>query len=197
LGVAVNNGIVYVSNRQDVGGKPGEVVVYARDHNKPTSTLTDSNINLAFYPAVDDAGNVYLTYFTSSFVGEIDEWVGGGGQASNLGIQLKGPGGIETTADGSILVCDTGFGGPAMCGQFPPGSTTMINVFATTEMDPINASLNQSGTIAFTVDPAYALVDAWTYPGPDSAPLFEKTVGVEPGSDFVATSPANPAGTPY
>ena len=122
--VAVDNrsGTVYVTNffnysQGCASGNNGVVEVYRGGHNTPTSTLSDPNMNYAFNDAVDNRGNLYVTYLhlngpTGS--GRIDEWVGGAGSAVDLGITLQAPGGIQTTKTGALLVCDQS----VACGEF-------------------------------------------------------------------------------
>ena len=135
--VAVDNasGTVYVTNFFDysqgcASGNNGAVEVYANGSTSPTSTLTDPKMTYAFNDSVDDKGNLYVTYLDVTGIsgtGRIDEWSGGSGSPTDLGITLQAPGGIETTANGALLVCDQS----VACGDFEPGSTTMTNLFAT------------------------------------------------------------------
>ena len=94
-GVAVDNasGTVYVTNFYDYrrgcsSGNNGLVEVYANGSTTPTGTLSDPNMNYAFDDAVDNQGNLYVTYLAvaPSGNGRIDEWVGGSGPPVDLGI---------------------------------------------------------------------------------------------------------------
>lgn len=194
-GVAVdnNNGTVYVTNLQGVHGAVGNIQVYASGSTEPTGQLSDPNINNPFYVAVDNVGNVYVTYDDTQGVGQIDEWLGGAGSAVNLNVALGGPGPIMTTKSGALLVCDQGV---AICGEFKPGSGTLSDTFGQGSLDPIGLALNRRQTTAFTNDIQFGEIDGWTYPGPDSSPLFTINVGVD-GGEAIDTRPAPPNGAPY
>jgi DNA-binding beta-propeller fold protein YncE len=197
--VAVDNasGTVYVTNFFNNGSTPGVVEVYAKGSTTPTATLSDPNMQYAFYDAVDDAGNLYVTYLHlngPTGVGQVDEWFGGTGTPKNLGITLKAPGGIVTTATGALLICDQA---AKACGDFAPGSTTMTNAFARSDKDPFAIALDKSERTAYVVDSGTNHgLGIWNYPGPDSRPRAKLIV---PGMAYagVAVSPAPPEGAPY
>ena len=85
--VAVDNanGTVYVTNFfnyvQGCGsGANGVIEVYAGGSTVPTSSLSDPAMNYVVNDAVDNAGNLYVTYIQlngPSGSGQINEWVGG------------------------------------------------------------------------------------------------------------------------
>jgi hypothetical protein len=202
--VVVDNasGTVYVTNFFDytkgcASGNNGSVEVYAKGSTTPTGTLTDAHMNYAFNDAVDDKGNLYVTYLelngpTGS--GRIDEWLGGKGSAVDLGIKLQSPGGIATTATGALLVCDQS----VACGEFAPGSTTMTNLFATKNPGAFGVALDNLEKHAWVEDPALSgkQLQRYAYPGPDSRALQEITV-TGGGYAGVAVSPSAPQGVPY
>lgn len=196
--VAVDNksGTVYVTNFFNNGSAPGVVEVYAKGATSPTATLSDPSMQYAFYDAVDKKGNLYVTFLTSAGAGEVLEWTGGTGTAKNLGISLKAPGGIVTTASGALLICDQS--APA-CGDFAPGSTTMTNIFAQTDKDPFAIALSHDEGHAYVEDVLPhkpGRLEAWKYPGPDAHAGLSVPV---PGGAYagVAVSPAPPEGAPY
>ncbi len=96
--VAIDNasGTVYVTNFFDytngcASGNNGVVEVYAHGSTTPTGTLSDPNMTYAFNDAVDNQGNLYVTYLNvsgPSGSGRIDEWIGGSGSPVDLGISL-------------------------------------------------------------------------------------------------------------
>jgi DNA-binding beta-propeller fold protein YncE len=202
--VAVDNasGTVYVTNFFDythgcVSGNNGGVEVYANGSTTPTGTLTDPNMNYAFNDAVDDQGNLYVTYLHlngPSGNGQIDEWLGGTGSPVNLGITLQAPGGIQTTDSGALLVCDQS----VACGEFAPGSTTMSNLFATNHPGSFGVALDKRENHAWVENPGLSngQLKRYHYPGPDARSTDSITV---PGSGYagVAVSPASPQGLPY
>jgi hypothetical protein len=202
--VAVDNasGTVYVTNFFDytkgcASGNNGAVEVYAKGSTTPTGTLTDPHMNYAFNDAVDDKGNLYVTYLklngpTGS--GRIDEWLGGTGSAVDLGITLQAPGGIQTTATGALLVCDQS----VACGEFAPGSTTMTNLFATKNPGSFGVALDKLEKHAWVENPALSSgqLQRYAYPGPDSRALEQITV-TGGGYAGVAVRPAAPQGVPY
>jgi len=202
--VAVDNasGTVYVTNFFDytkgcASGENGAVEVYANGSTTPTGTLTDLHMNYAFNDAVDDRGNLYVTYLElngPTGKGRIDEWLGGSGSPTDLGITLQAPGGIVTTSSGALLVCDQS----VACGEFAPGSTTMTNLFATQNPGAYGVALDKSEKHAWAEDPAATAgqLQRYAYPGPDAHALQTITV---PGGGYagVAVSPPAPEGKPY
>lgn len=202
--VAVDNasGTVYVTNFFDytkgcASGNNGAVEVYANGSTTPTGTLTDPHMTYAFNDAVDDKGNVYVTYLQvngPSGSGRIDEWLGGAGSPVDLGITLKAPGGIATTASGALLVCDQS----VACGDFAPGSTTMTNLFATKNPGSFGVALDKREKHAWVENPGLGAgqLQRYVYPGPDTRATQSITV---PGGGYagVALSPAAPQGQPY
>lgn len=202
--VAVDNasGTVYVTNffnytQGCASGDNGIVEVYANGSTTPTGTLSDPNMNYAFNDAVDQRGNLYVTFLklngpTGS--GRIDEWSAGSGSPSDLGITLQAPRGIQTTATGALLVCDQG----AACGEFAPGSTTMTNLFATRHPGSFGVALNKRENRAWIENPGLSAkeLQRYTYPGSAGRPMESITV---PGGGYagVAVSPAAPQGAPY
>ncbi len=202
--VAVDNvsGTVYVTNffnytKGCASGNNGVVEVYAGGSTMPTGTLSDPNMTYAFNDAVDDQGNLYVTYFKSNGptgVGQIDEWFGGSGSPNNLGITLQAPGGIQTTRNGALLVCDQA----TACGNFEPGSTTMTNLFATQHPGSFGVALDRREEHAWVENPGLSVhqLKQYDYPGPDKRPQKAFTI---PGGGYagVALSPAAPQGKPY
>jgi hypothetical protein len=202
--VAVDNasGTVYVTNFFDytkgcASGKNGAIEVYAGGSTTPTGTLTDPHMNYAFNDAVDDRGNLYVTYLElngPTGKGRIDEWLGGTGSPTDLGITLQAPGGIQTTSTGALLVCDQS----VACGDFAQGTTTMANLFATQNPGAYGVTLDKREKHAWAEDPAGTAgqLQRYKYPGPDSKALQRITV---PGGGYagVAVSPPAPEGKPY
>jgi hypothetical protein len=202
--VAVDNasGTVYVTNFFNyttgcASGNNGVVEVYANGSTTPTSTLSDPNMNYAVNDAVDNRGNLYVTYLHingPSGSGQIDEWIGGNGSPVNLGITLQAPGGIQTTASGALLVCDQS----VACGDFAPGSTTMTNLFATKNPGSFGVALDKREKHAWVENGGLSQgqLQRYAYPGPDKHPMESITVP-NGGYAGVAVSPAAPQGAPY
>jgi len=202
--VAVDNksGTVYVTNffgytKGCISGNNGVVEVYAGGSTYPTATLSDANMNYAFNDAVDNQGNLYVTYLklngpTGS--GRVDEWTGGSGSATDLGITLEAPGGIQTTKTGALLVCDQEAG----CGDFAPGSTTMTNVFATQSAGAFGVALDKHEHNAWVENGSLSggQLQRYHYPGPDKRAKESITVP-NGGYSGVALSPSAPQGAPY
>ncbi len=202
--VAVDNasGTVYVTNffnytRGCISGNNGGVEVYANGSTSPTSTLSDPKMNYAFDDAVDNHGNLYVTYLEvngPSGSGRIDEWMGATGSPADLGIALEAPGGIQTTANGALLVCDQS----VACGDFAPGSKTMTNLFATKHPGSFGVALDKGENRVWVENPGLSAkqLQRYAYPGPDARPAESITV---PGGGYagVALSPAAPQGSPY
>jgi len=201
--VAVDNasGTVYVINSNNHVGGCGEgngvVEVYANGSTTPTETLIDPHMNYASNDAVDDMGNLYVTYFEgtlSNGIGRIDEWLGGQGSPIDLGITLQSPTGIQTTASGALLVCDEF----VACGEFAPGSTTMTNLFATKKPWLVAVALDSRETQAWVDNPRdLAQLQRFHYPGPDKHAQEKIRVPGGPTDEGVAVSPPSPQGKPY
>jgi hypothetical protein len=202
--VAVDNAsaTVYVTNffnytKGCISGNNGTVEVYAGGSTTPTGSLSDPNMNYAFNDAIDDLGNLYVTYLEisgPSGTGRIDEWHGGSGSPSDLGITLKAPGGIQTTKTGALLVCDQA----VACGDFAPGSTQMANLFATKNPGSFGVALDRRQMHAWVENPGVSAgqLQQYRYPGPDKHPKQSITVSGG-GYAGVAVSPAAPQGAPY
>lgn len=202
--VAVDNssGTVYVTNFFDytqgcASGNNGTVEVYANGSTTPTSTLSDPNMTYAFNDAVDKKGNLYVTYLHASSIsgtGRIDEWPSGSTSPTDLGITLQAPGGIETTANGALLVCDQ----LVACGDFEPGATTMTNQFATQTTGSFGIALDKHEKHAWVENSGASTgqLQQYKYPGPDK---HAKQSIVVPGGGYsgVAVSPSAPQGKPY
>jgi DNA-binding beta-propeller fold protein YncE len=197
--VAVDNvsGTVYVTNFFSNGSTPGAVLVYPKGSTTPTATLTDPNMQYAFYDAVDNQGNLYVTYLhtVGSFgTGHVFEWFGGTGTPTDLGIALQAPGGIATTKTGALLICDQQ---ARACGDFAPGSTTMTGIFAKSDKDPFAIALDKDEDAAYVNDAGASNgLGIWHYPGPDTRAAQKLQV---PGMAYagIAASPAAPNGLPY
>jgi DNA-binding beta-propeller fold protein YncE len=200
-GVAVDDttGTVYVTNffgysEGCASGNPGNVEVYANGSTSPTSTLTSATMALAFSDAVDDAGNLYVTYAKASGSGGILEWTGGTGLPTDLGISLAYPAGIQTTKNGALLVCDQEAG----CGDFERGSKTMTKLFGTQKPGSYAVALDKREKNAWVENPgatSYQLLQ-YKYPGPDSRP--KRGISITGGGYAgVALSPAAMQGRPY
>ncbi len=187
-----NKGSVYVANIVGEKGGLGGVVAFDNGSKTPTRQLSDATLEQAIFVTIDTSSNVYATGVAAHF-GVVHEWLGGKGKGVDLGIQLQFPGGIETTNSGALLICDQLI--PA-CGDVEPGRTALTNEFATSSADPVNASLDAAEDTAFTQDTSFSIIYAWRYSGPDSNPLYDKTIGI-PGSIFVAAYPAPPIGKPF
>jgi hypothetical protein len=202
--VAVDNasGTVYVTNFFNyttgcASGNNGAVEVYANGSTTPTGSLSDPHMNYAFNDAVDNHGNLYVTYLqlngpTGS--GRIDEWFGGMGSPTDLGISLNAPGGIQTTRTGALLVCDQS----VACGDFEPGSTTMTNLFATKNPGSFGVALDMRENDVWVENPSLSSnqMQRYDYPGPRKN--AERSITVPNGGYAgVAVSPASRQGPPY
>lgn len=192
-----NDGTVYVTNffgftKGCASGNPGNIDVYADGSTTPTSTLTDSDMAYAFGDAVDDNGNLYVTYASTSNKGGIYEWTDGTGTPTDLGVSVTYPAGIQTTKSGALLVCDQATG----CGDFQPGATRMSRKFGTA--GDYAVALDKHEKRAWVEDPAASANQLlqYKYPGPDPQPKSSLSV---PGGGYagVALSPAAPQGKPY
>jgi len=194
------SGTVYVTNffnytQGCASGNSGAVEVYANGSTTPTSSLTNPNMNYAVNDAVDNYGDLYVTVIHLNGPtgnGRILEWVFSVGGVYDLGITMQGPGGIQTTASGDLLVCDQS----VACGDIVPGTTNMTNLFATKNSGSLGVALDKAEKHAWVVNPGLGELQRYTYPGPDTGVLQRISV---PGGGYagVAVSPATAPGTPF
>jgi hypothetical protein len=195
--VDAHSGTVYVTNVSDysdksncTANKNGAVEVYAHGSTTPTSVLRDWRMSLAVDDALDDQGNLYVTYEApGSGPNGILEWRHAKGTAKDLGITLPGLGGIQTTATGALLVCDQ-----SECGNFAPGSTRMTNRFGT-KTGPYGVALDQSEKNAWAQVP-FGDTQRFVYPGPDKR-ANESFFPPYGGDLGIAVSRPAPPGKPY
>lgn len=209
IAVVVNerSNTAYVTDYQNDGDASTLVEVYAHGSATPTGTLHDPVARNGAFDALDDRGNLYVTFMTQSNTAQVDRWTGGAGTPQNLGLQLVSAGAIATTASGALAVCDPF---AYRCGTFAPGSVTMSHVFA-------HMGRNRNGVIgdkppilhpdALALDRrerrAYVAAGSltqWTFPGPahrpNRLPLDEVKVAGGAGAG-IAISPASGPGSPY
>jgi DNA-binding beta-propeller fold protein YncE len=199
--VAVDNksGTVYVTDffgysQGCASGKNGLVEVYAGGSTTPTSSLSESAVVAIVNDAVDDQGNLYVTWDDATGDGHVDEWLSGSGSPKNLGIILGAAGGIATTKTGALLVCDQLYG----CGNVEPGSGKLTNLFATQSEGAFGIALDKREKTAWVENPSLnsGQLQEYKYPGPDKQPKQSVTV-TGGGYAGVALSPAAPEGRPY
>lgn len=191
---------VYVTNffnysQGCASGNNGGVEVYAHGSTTPTSSLSDPNMNYAVNDAVDNYGDLYVTFIHlngPTGTGRIDEWVFSVQTTYDLGITMQAPGGIQTTSNNDLLVCDQA----VACGNIVPGTTNMENLFATKNPGSFGVALDKAEKHAWVVNTGLGELQRYNYPGPDKGVLQRISV---PGGGYagVAVSPAAPPGPPY
>lgn len=201
------SGTVYVSEYSNDFDASTLVEIYAKGSTSPTGSLRDPAAAHGGYVAVDNAGNVYGTFQNQANKGQVDRWNGGTGTPENLGFSLVSGGGIATTADGSLAVCDPF---AFRCGIFASGATKMAHVFGHMGRKdggivpnklplimPQALALSHSQRIAYVVSNS---LTNWRYPGPLDRPNHLPIVQVKipgGGGQGIAVSPASPPGAPY
>jgi hypothetical protein len=202
VAVANDSGTVYVTNffnytQGCASGNNGVVEVYAGGSTTPTATLSDPNMSYAFNDAVDNRGNLYVTSLKingPTGTGRINEWMGGKGTPTDLGITLQAPGGIQTTKHGALLVCDQS----SACGEFLPGSTTMTNLFATKNPGSFGVALDKREERAWVENPSRSAGQLQSFAFTHVHKKPQQTITVPNGGYAgVAVSPAAPQGLPY
>lgn len=182
------------------------VEVYAKGSTTPTGTLNDPDARNGGFAAVDNQGNLYVTFMTQSNTAQVDRWPGGSGTPQNLGLKLVSAGSIVTTASGALAVCDPF---AYRCGVFEPGSQKMSHVFghmgSGNDIVPNKPPWLHPDAFALDGPEHHAYVasvslSAWNYPGPANRPnhLPVEQIKVPGGAgDGVAVSPASHPGNPY
>jgi hypothetical protein len=199
---------VYVTDYANSVDAHTLVEVYANGSTTPTSSLDDPNARNGGSDAVDNAGNLYVTFMTLDNKAQVDRWSIGSGSAENLGLKLISAGGIVTTATGALAVCDPfGF----RCGIFERHSARMSHVFGHMGL-PSGRFQNDKppwlNPEALALDPnqrqAYVVANTlsvWTFPGPKNRPNHRpiKEIKVPNGgaNEGIAVSPAATPGKPW
>lgn len=202
-----SSGTAYVTEYQNNVDQTTLVEVYAKGSTTPTGSLSDPNARNGGYDAVDNQGNLYVTFMTQDNKAQVDRWMGGAGSPQNLGLKLVSAGGIVTTANGSLAACDPF---AFRCGIFASGSTTMSHVFGhmglgSDSVGPDKPPFLHPDTLALDRRERLAYVAAdslttWRYPGPDHRPnhlpiaQFSIPGGAGRG---LAVNPASHPGAPY
>jgi hypothetical protein len=197
---------VYVTDYQNSSDPHVLVEVYANGSTTPTGTLSDPEARNGGYDTVDDHGNLYVTFMTESNKAKVDRWIGGAGDPQDLHLALISGGGIATTADGALAVCDPF---DFRCGVFERGATTMSHVFAHMGrrmrgpadkppwLHPDTLALERDEHVAYV---AAETLSSWRYPGPvnrrNHLPLTEVKVPDLAGQG-IAVRPAAKPGSPY
>ena len=205
--VDATNGTAYVTEYKNNVDPSTLVEVYAKGSTTPTGSLSDPNARNGAYDAMDNMGNLYVTFMTQNNKAQVDRWMGGAGSPQNLGLKLVSAGGIVTTADGSLAVCDPF---AFRCGSFARGSTTMSKVFGhmglgSGGVGPDKPPFLHPETLALDRRERLAYVAAdslttWRFPGPDHRanhlPLAEFRIPGDAGQGL-AVSPASRPGAPF
>ncbi len=197
---------VYVTDYQNSADSHILEEVYANGSTTPTATLTDPEARNGGYDAVDDHGNLYVTFMTESNKAKVDRWIGGTGDPQYLHLGSISGGGIATTADGALAVCDPF---DFRCGVFERGATTMSHVFAHMGrrmrgpsnkppwLQPDTLALDRDERVAYV---AAETLSTWRYPGlpnrRNHLPLSEIRVPGLAGQG-IAVGPAAEPGSPY
>jgi hypothetical protein len=205
--VDASSGTAYVTDYRNNVNPSKLVEVYAKGSSTPTGSLSDANARNGAFDAIDDKGNLYVTFMRQDNKAQVDRWMGGAGSPQNLNLKLISAGGIVTTVSGALAVCDPF---AFRCGIFEPGTTTMSHVFGhmgrfAEGMDqpkppflhPNSLGLDRGEHLAYV---AANTLSSWRYPGPahrpDHLPIVEiKIPGV--AGQGVAANPASRPGTPF
>jgi hypothetical protein len=208
VAVDEKSGTVYVTEYQNNVNSTTLVEVYASGSTTPTGSLGDSVARNGAYDAVDNQGNLYVTFMTKSNKAQVDRWMGGTGTPTNLGLKLISAGGILTTRSGALAVCDPF---AFRCGIFEPGSTGMSHIFAHmgrangARIVPDKPPFLHPNALAIDRAERHAFVAAqslslWAYPGPVNRPNHLPRIEIKvPGGagNGIAVSPASRPGAPF
>ncbi len=202
------SGSVYVTEYQNTVDPTALVEVYATGSTSPSGSMGDPNARNGGFAALDNQGNLYVSFMTQANKAQVDRWIGGKGNPTNLGLNLVGAAALETTASGALAACDLY---AYRCGLFEPGSKRMTHVFGHMgfgrrhgDVGPDKAPWLMPNDLALDRDERHAYVAAgsltkWTFPGPahrpNRLPLVE--IKVPGNADEIAVSPAAAAGAPY
>lgn len=210
VAVAVDEGSgnVYVTEYKNDFDSTTLVEVYAGGSTTPTSSLSDPDARNGGFDAVDDHGNLYVTFMTQNNKAQVDRWIGGTGTPENLGLMLVSAGGIVTTRSGALAVCDPY---DYRCGIFARGSTKMSHIFGHMGrrsrgaispdkppwLVPFALALDRRESHAYVASES---LTKWRYPGPAHRPNHRPEVEIRTlglSSMGIATSPASRPGAPF
>jgi sugar lactone lactonase YvrE len=178
-GVAVDSsGNVYVSSLS-----PASVEVFAQGSNTPLRSMTDMTYPIDL--ALDPAGDLYVTTFTSTFGnGQILKYPPGGTTGTDLGILTGEPGGITLDASNDIVTADQRLPGVLV---FPPGATQPAATFAQATVDPDPVRFSKNEKQVYVGDAIDNAVYVYAYPGGTLVDTI--TDGID-GPNGVALDPA-------
>lgn len=205
--VEPSSGTVYVTEYQNNNDPHTLVEVYPNGSLTPTGSLSEPNARNGGYAALDNAGNLYVTFMTQANRGQVDRWMRGAGTPQDLGLKLISAGGIVTTASGALAVCDTYH---SRCGIYARGSTKISHVFG--HMGRGNGGIENKPPWLFpealvldrSEQRAYLTANTlsvWRFPGPKSRPnhlAIEEIKVPDGGADEgIAASPASRPGAPW
>jgi DNA-binding beta-propeller fold protein YncE len=210
LAVAVEprSGTVYVTDYANSVDAHTLVEVYANGSTTPTGSLDDPNARNGGSDAVDNGGNLYVTFMTLDNKAQVDRWSHGSGSGENLDLKLISAGGVVTTATGALAVCDPF---DFRCGIFEHHSTRMSHVFGHMGLpmgkfqsdkppwlNPEALALAPNQRQAYVVANTLSV---WRFPGPKNRPnhrpIDEIKVPNGGANEGIAVSPASPPGAPW
>ena len=202
------SGTVYVTEYQNNVSPTTLVEVYAKGSTGPTGSMSDPDARNGGFAALDNQGNLYVSFMTQTNKAQVDRWTGGKGTPENLGLHLIGAAALATTASGALAACDSF---AYTCGIFELGSKRMTHPFGHMgfgrrhrNVQPDKAPWLMPQDFALDRDEHRAYVAAesltkWTFPGPahdrNRLPLVE--IKVRGNADEIAVSPAAAPGAPY
>jgi hypothetical protein len=208
LTIDEKTGTVYVTEYKNNFDSTTLVEVYAAGSATPTASLRDPEARNGGFDAVDNHGNLYVSFMTTSNKAQIDRWMGGTGTPANLGLVLVSAGGIVTTSSGALAVCDPY---SYQCGTFAPGSKKMSHIFGHMGrrrggafgpdkppwLVPFALALDRNERRAYVGSEG---LTQWRYPGPADRPNHRPLVEIDTAglsSMGIATSPASRPGAPF
>jgi hypothetical protein len=201
---------IYVTEYQNNVNPSTLVEIYANGSTVPTGSLSDPDARNGGYAALDNQGNLYVTFMTQSNTAQVDRWMHGTGTPANLRLKgLVSSGAIATTATGALAVCDPY---AFRCGIFEKGSVKMSHVFGHMgrfmgmQTAPDKAPFIRPNALALQQDErrAYVLapnsISKWSFPGPNHKPNHLPLLQVKVpggGGDGIAIDPPAHPGAPY
>jgi DNA-binding beta-propeller fold protein YncE len=187
LAVAVEprSGTVYVTDYANSVDAHTLVEVYANGSTTPTGSLDDPNARNGGSDAVDNGGNLYVTFMTLDNKAQVDRW-----------------------SHGALAVCDPF---DFRCGIFEHHSTRMSHVFGHMGLpmgkfqsdkppwlNPEALALAPNQRQAYVVANTLSV---WRFPGPKNRPnhrpIDEIKVPNGGANEGIAVSPASPPGAPW
>jgi len=167
-------------------GGAGYVNEYAKDSNTVVATCAPGGG--AQGVAVNEAGDVFVAYTTSSNVGHVAEYVGGltGCNETVFSVTLGFGGGLQIDNKNNLVVCDQGKGTVDIIAPPYTSITSSIGPFT----DPLSLALNSKNTMIYIADVGNGDVVVASYPSGTTIATLGPSNGLSDPAGVAVSPPA-------